>query len=207
VGIYGLKPAFRRALRPIERLLVRRGVPPDAITALGVAFAGIGGLGVWLGRNGTPWLLLVPLGAFLRTAANALDGMVAASTGTGRPLGEVYNEVADRVGDIAMFLPVLTVPGVPDALVAGTLAAMLATSYLGLAVKAAGGPRIYSGPMGKPDRLLVVGAAALLAMWFRPGGVFTGALVIVLAGSAVTFVQRVVAARRALMRAGEAGRS
>lgn len=176
-------------------------MPADAVTVAGVAFAGLAGFGIWLGRDGGPWLLLVPAGAFLRTAANALDGMVAARTGTARPLGEVLNETGDRVGDVAAFLPVALVPGVPDLLVAGTLAAMLISSYLGVVVKAAGGRRLYGGILGKPDRMLVLGAAAVVALFLSPDSVFVAALWIVLGGSVVTFFQRAAAARRELRRA------
>jgi CDP-diacylglycerol--glycerol-3-phosphate 3-phosphatidyltransferase len=198
VGIYDLKPAFRRVLRPIELTLIRRRVRPDTITALGLVFAAGGALGLWLGRRGTAWLVLVPLCAFLRTASNALDGMVAGSTGSGRPIGAVFNEIADRLADILFFLPLLTIPGLSDALVAGAIAAMLITSYLALAVKAAGGPRVSVGIMGKPDRMFVLGLAALIAIGVDPGTTFTWALWVIVAGCAVTFVQRVLAARRAL---------
>lgn len=200
MGIYGIKPRFRRRLERLERALIRAGVSADTITAFGIAAAGVAGFGMWLGRDGNAWLALVPLGAFMRTAANALDGMVASSTGTARPLGEVFNEVSDRVGDVAMFLPLMTVDGVPDPLVAGAMATMLTTSYLGLAVKAAGGQRLYTGVMGKPDRMFVLGAAALVAMAFDPGDVFTTALGVILAGCGITFVQRGVFARSALVR-------
>jgi CDP-diacylglycerol--glycerol-3-phosphate 3-phosphatidyltransferase len=198
LAIYSLKPAFRRALAPVEHALVRAGVSADAITVAGVFFAGLAGLGVWLGRDGNLWLLLVPAGAFLRTAANALDGLVAARTGTARPLGEVLNETADRVGDVVAFLLVALVPGVNDILVAGTLAAMLVSSFLGVAIKAAGGRRVYSGIMGKPDRMLVLGVAALVAMFVDPGATFLAALWIVMIGSLVTIAQRAIVARREL---------
>jgi CDP-diacylglycerol--glycerol-3-phosphate 3-phosphatidyltransferase len=200
VGIYSVKPVFRALLAPVASGLVRSGISADAVTAMGVAFAGLAGLGVWLGREGTGWLLLVPLGVFLRTAANALDGMVAQTAGTGRPLGEVFNETADRVADVAVFLPLALVPGIHPILVAGALAAMLVTSFLGVAVRAAGGPRVYTGIMGKPDRMFVVGAAALVAIWVDPGAVFTWTLWLVIAGCLVTMVQRAIVARRVLSR-------
>lgn len=198
MGIYAVKPAFRAALRPVAGVLVRAGVPADAVTLSGLVFAGVAGLGVWLGRHGSPWLLLVPAGAFLRTAANALDGMVAQATGTSRPVGEVLNETADRLADVAVFLPVGLVPGVPPLLVGASLAAMLIVSFLGVVIKAAGGPRVTVGVMGKPDRMFVAGAASLAALWADPGQVFTWALWIVLAGCAITLVQRARTALREL---------
>lgn len=195
---YRFKPAFRKALGPIGAVLVRAGVNPDAVTFVGLTFACLAGLGVWLGRNGSLWLLLVPASALIRTAANALDGMIAVTTNTSRPLGEVLNETADRVGDVAAFLPIAFVSEVNDLLVAGTLAAMLISSFLGVVVKAAGGPRLYSGIMGKPDRMLVLGVSALIAIFLAPGRVFMATLWIVLVGSMVTIVQRGVMARREL---------
>jgi CDP-diacylglycerol--glycerol-3-phosphate 3-phosphatidyltransferase len=177
---------------------VRAGVKADTVTIAGLAFACLAGLGVWLGRNGSPWLLLVPASALLRTAANALDGMITATTNTSRPLGEVLNETADRAGDVAAFLPIAFVPEVNDLLVAGTLAAMLISSFLGVVVKAAGGPRLYSGIMGKPDRMLVLGVSALIANFLDPGRVFMTTLWIVLIGSIVTIAQRAIMARREL---------
>jgi phosphatidylglycerophosphate synthase len=173
-------------------------VPADVVTLSGVAFAGVAGLGIWLGRHGSLWLLMVPAGAFLRTAANALDGMVAQATGTSRPLGEVLNETADRLADVAVFLPVCLVQGVPPLLVSAAVAAMLIVSFLGVVIKAAGGPRVTVGVMGKPDRMFVAGAAALAAMWADPGWVFTWALWIVIAGCAITLVQRARVASREL---------
>lgn len=198
MAIYALKPAFRKALSPLGRGLIGAGISADVVTVMGVMFAVLGGFGIWLGRHGDAWLLLLPLGAFLRTAANALDGWIAQETQTSRPVGEVLNETADRVGDVAIFLPVAFVHAPPQLLLAGTLSAMLVTSFLGIAVKAAGGRRVYTGVMGKPDRMVVMGVAGIAGVYFDPGTVFTVALWVVLVGVAITLVQRAVIARREL---------
>lgn len=198
MAVYALKPAFRKALSPLGRGLVRSGVSADAVTLAGVVFAILGGAGIWMGREGELWLLLVPIAALLRTAANALDGWIAQETGTGRPVGEVFNETADRVADVAMFLPVVIIDGVPSFLAAGALSAMLVASFLGIAIKAAGGRRVYEGVMGKPDRMVVLGAAAIAAILLDPGTVFTVALWLILVGCVATFAQRALIARREL---------
>lgn len=196
--IYRVKPAFRASLRGMERALIAAGVTADALTVAGVVFAACGGLAIWLGREGGPLLLVVPAAVFLRTAANALDGMVATTTGTARPAGLVLNEAADRVADVLIFLPMALVPGVTDLLVAGALAMMLTTSCMGLAVQAAGGPRLYAGPMGKPDRMAVVGLAALAAAWVDPQHAFSAALWVVVVGGGLTLLRRGQLARRVL---------
>lgn len=198
MAIYALKPAFRRALSPLGQGLIRAGISADAVTMSGVVFALLGGLGIWLGRTGNLWLLLLPVGAFLRTASNALDGWIAEETRTSRPVGEVLNETGDRIGDVAIFLPVAFIDGIPDLLVMGVLCTILVVSFLGIAVKAAGGPRVYAGVMGKPDRMLVMGAAGIAGVFVDPTNVFTFALWLVLAGALITLVQRAVIARREL---------
>jgi phosphatidylglycerophosphate synthase len=199
MGLYALKPKFRQSLGFVERRLIRAGVSADAITVVGLLFALAAGAALWFGRSGGGWLLIVPIAVFLRIAANALDGMVAIATGTTHPRGEVLNETADRVADVAIFFPLIAVPGLEPALVTATIAMVLITSTVGITARAAGGPRIYAGVMGKADRMLVVGFAAVVAYFAgNMDAVFSVALAIVLAGSAATFITRIAAVRRDL---------
>ena len=50
--------------------------------------------------------LVAALGAQLRLTANMLDGMVALASGRDSKVGELYNEVLDRVSDAAVFIGV-----------------------------------------------------------------------------------------------------
>jgi CDP-diacylglycerol--glycerol-3-phosphate 3-phosphatidyltransferase len=190
MGLYAAKPAFQRGLQGIERTLVRRRVHPDVLTAGAVVVSALGGLSLWA-ANWAPWLLLlVPTAAIVRIALNALDGLVARDTGLARPWGEVLNEMCDRLSDVALFVGAALAPGSDARLGVAVLVAMLLSSYLGTAAKAAGGRRQYGGVMAKADRMLVLSGAALLA-FFLPGvPVLTVALGVVLAGLVVTLVQR-----------------
>ena len=198
MGVYSIKPAFGRTLRPIEQGLVRAQVSADALTAFGLACAVGVGAGLWLGRDGGPWLLVVSALAILRTAANALDGNVARATHTDRPFGEVLNETADRLGDGAALVPFLFISGVPRSLAAAVLVTVLSTSFLAAITKAAGGTRLHSGPMGKPDRMLFLAAASIVAVWAAPHTVFTVTLWVMLAGVVLTFAIRLRDAHREL---------
>ena len=96
-GLYRLKPASQRLMRPFERLAVRLGISADALTLIAVPVAAFGGLCLALSDT-VPWLLLlVPLAAVVRLGLNLLDGMVARSTGSMHPLGELWNELGDRL--------------------------------------------------------------------------------------------------------------
>ncbi len=101
-GIYVLKPAFQRSLSGIERWLVARRVHPDRLTEAALALSALGGVSLYFAPV-QPWLLAaVPIVAVVRTALNALDGMVARDTGLARPWGEVFNELCDRFADVSL---------------------------------------------------------------------------------------------------------
>jgi len=140
--------------------LVRRGASPNVISLAGM-FCAIGA-GVLLALTpvaaeweGVAWLaaaLLIPL----RLIANMLDGMVAIESGSASRIGELFNEVPDRVSDTAVLVGLGYAHGSEPAL--GYLAAILAvfTAYVRAVGKVAGAPQFYSGPMAKPHRMWLV---------------------------------------------------
>ena len=140
---------------------------------------------------------LVPVFAFLRIMANALDGLVAQRSGTARPAGELFNESADRLGDAAFLGAAATLPGLaPIAL--GALAAAQLASFVGITARAAGGTRRYDGPMGKPDRMAVVSIAAIAAIFTERA--WPIALWVIAIGSLLTAANRYRLAHRELER-------
>ena len=193
MGVYAVKPWFRRRLTSTARALARQGATADQVTTVGVMASVAGGLAFAAGRLSRWAYLAVPGLALARTAANALDGLVAEQTATARPAGELWNETADRLGDAAFFAGAGTVPGVPGGLALAALAAAELSSYVGVAARAAGGSRRYEGPMGKPDRMLVLSVAALVAgrrRCRRPEIPLSAALCTVTAGAIATAAHR-----------------
>ncbi|HEY2592395.1 MAG TPA: CDP-alcohol phosphatidyltransferase family protein, partial [Chloroflexota bacterium] len=68
--------------------------------------------------------------------------------------------------------------------------------------KAAGGRRQYAGPMGKADRMIVLGVAAALGLVAPLPWAYNGCLLVVLAGLVPTIVQRARDTHRDLQPAG-----
>jgi len=190
MGVYAIKPRFQRLLKPAADALIARRIHPDAINGAGLLLA----LGMAASFYFAPaWPALywaLPLGAFLRTACNALDGMVARGLGVSSAFGEVQNELLDRLSDAAIFLS-LGLSGHCDLRLAAVgTAAILINSYLGILGKAAGGKRVYVGILGKADRMILVGVTGIVA-FFHPiplGWQIVGAVVVV--GSFVSAFQR-----------------
>lgn len=167
--------------------LAGAGVTPDQVTTAGVAASAVGALGFASGRWSSRAYLLVPAAALVRITCNALDGLVAELQGSGRPAGELYNETADRIEDLLFLGAAATVPGASPALSLGAVGASQLASFVGVTSKSAGADRRYDGPMGKPDRMLVLGVAGLAAgLGGKPSWFLNPALALVAAGSLVT---------------------
>lgn len=190
MGIYAIKPAFQRGLRPVEDALVDANVHPDVITGAALGLSVAGGAAFAFANQQPLVLLAAPVVVLGRTALNALDGLVAKRTGVARPWGEVLNEFSDRLADVAI-LGGIAISGVVNGyLAAGAIVAVLLASYLGVLSKAAGGPRQYGGVMGKADRMVILAVAAPLAVVTSVSAMMTGVFAIILAGAVITIVQR-----------------
>jgi phosphatidylglycerophosphate synthase len=145
--------------------LADHGVSPNGISIAGM-LAAIGA-GVCLAATSQAgwhvricWLAAGAL-AQVRLLANLFDGMVAIRRQVASPVGELYNEVPDRISDTAIFVGLGYAAG-GDVLL-GWAAALVAvfTAYVRAAVKVAGAPQDYCGPMAKPQRMFVVTVLAV----------------------------------------------
>jgi phosphatidylglycerophosphate synthase len=146
----------------------------------------------------------------MRLLANMLDGMVAVRRGTASPWGELYNEVPDRVSDVAILVGAgYTAGSVPEL---GYLAACVAlfVAYVRAQGKAVGGPQEFCGPMAKQHRMFVLTVAALASALLPAGWRLVGtstapelpaaALAVVIAGGVVTAWRRLHRVARSLGR-------
>lgn len=189
-GIYQVKPAFQRSLGGIESWLVERRVHPDWLTYAALILSVLGGGCLLFGPEQPLLLLAVPIVAIVRTALNALDGLVAKRTGLARPWGEVLNELCDRLADVALIGGVALAAPAHHVLGAAAVVVMLLSSYLAILSKAAGGRRQYAGPMGKADRMILLAVAAPLGLVLPLNVVYNAVLGIVLVGLVPTIVAR-----------------
>lgn len=159
--------------KALTRWLVRTGVTPNVISFTSIVFAALAGLCFYataLAQGGDRVLLCLGAALFcqLRLLANMMDGMVAVEGGKGGPDGPVWNELPDRIADIAILVGAgygLARLGVADAALGWSAAtAAVMTAYVREVVKSAGGPADFSGPMAKPHRMFVMTMAALVSI-------------------------------------------
>jgi phosphatidylglycerophosphate synthase len=183
--------------------LVSRKVSPNAISIVGMSACIAAGLALALTSieyNRAFWLIAA-LGAQLRLTANMLDGMVALAANRDSKIGELYNEVPDRVSDAAVFIGAGYAWGgnIPLGYIATILAVF--TAYVRAAGKIAGAPNEFSGPMAKQHRMLIITIACLYAALVPRScqifhvdnleiGVMALALIVIIAGCLITVVRR-----------------
>jgi phosphatidylglycerophosphate synthase len=158
----------RRIWQKMAAFLAARHVSPNAISIAGLIFGIAAGLllaatkfaeSAWLQR--VLWLGAAA-GMQLRLVANMLDGMVALASRKASRLGELYNELPDRVSDVAILIGAGYAVGGLSAF--GYIAACVAilTAYVRAVGKAAGAANLFVGPMAKPQRMFVLTIVALL---------------------------------------------
>jgi phosphatidylglycerophosphate synthase len=202
------RPIWRRA----AGTLARAGLSPNTISIVGMVAGVLAGIALALtARYPRFSIVLFVAGAVLiqaRLLCNMLDGMVAIETATASPVGELYNEVPDRVSDAATLVGLGYAIGGAPAL--GFLAAICAlfVAYVRAAAKVAGAPQDYSGPMAKQHRMFAATLAAIFCAFAPDGwhprwndgarGVPAIALAVICVGSVITVLRRLYHAGRVL---------
>jgi phosphatidylglycerophosphate synthase len=183
--------------------LAARNVSPNAISIAGMCACIVAGIA--LGATSVAdyrilWVIAA-LGAQLRLTANMLDGMVALASSRSSKVGELYNEVPDRISDAAVFIGAGFAWGGNIAL--GYIATILAifTAYVRAAGKIAGAPNEFCGPMAKQHRMLVITLICLysavtprswqvIAVSDWQIGLVTLGLTVIVIGCVITVIRR-----------------
>ena len=181
--------AARVVVEPPARLLLALHIHPNAITAAGFAVA-VGAAYLLAEGRFVAGGIVMLAGA----AMDMFDGAVARLGGKESTFGAMLDSVLDRLSEIAVLFGLLVfyVRGAHEAgayLAFGALAASLMVSYLRARSEGLGVPGDV-GLMGRPERIVVLGAGLLLgyAVW---------ALGIIAALASLTVVQRAVHVWRA----------
>lgn len=187
--------------------LVAVGATPNQVSLASIGFAAFGALMLCAagytessGLRAGAYLLAI-VGIQGRLLCNLLDGMLAVESGLRSKVGEVYNDLPDRVSDILLLyaagisLDDAQTIGLPGGAL-GSCAAIVAvlTAYIRLLGAACGTPHYFTGPMAKPHRMaLLTGACFLSAVQISWGADFpliALALWIIVAGGIATCVRR-----------------
>jgi phosphatidylglycerophosphate synthase len=157
----------RKTSQAMALWLAARGISPNTISLAGMFFGIAAGIAFAM-TSRTPDLrrLAWIAGAILvqlRLLANMFDGMVAIASQTASPVGELYNEVPDRVSDAAIFIGLGYSFGGDAVLGYAASCVAVFTAYVRAMGKVAGGPQEFCGPMAKQHRMFLATVLGLYA--------------------------------------------
>ncbi len=176
--------------------IAKTGITPNAISVCGMIFAILGGACFYFTQCGCfpPRLLWIAGAVFvqLRLLANLFDGMVAQLQKATSPLGELYNEIPDRISDAVILVGFGYAIGSSASL--GFVAACLAlfVAYVRAQIAVSGGKQLFIGPMAKAHRMAVIIGAAIATAILPEVAWPVYALWIVIVGSVLTAIRRIL---------------
>ncbi|MFB9717535.1 phosphatidylinositol phosphate synthase [Planobispora longispora] len=190
-----LRPAVTRILTPLGRVLVSRGIGPNAVTAAGTL--GTAAAALFFYPRGQLFAGTMVITFFV--LADLLDGVMARMTGEGSTWGAFLDSTLDRVGDAAIFSGlVLWFIVSEERVLAGVALFCLVSGALVSYVKARAeglGLTCDVGLAERPERLVVglvaTGLSGLGVPYILPAGLW-----LLAAASAVTVGQRLLHVHR-----------
>ena len=151
------------ASQAIARFLAARGIGANAISVAGLLCALLAGVLLGTTSAGSRWAwIAAALLMEIRLLCNMLDGMVALEKGAGTKLGEVLNEVPDRLSDAAVLIGLGYAAGGSAWLGFAAALAAVFTTYVRILGSAMGLPADFRGPMAKPHRMHAAAITAVL---------------------------------------------
>lgn len=189
---------------------VKKSVNPNHISLAGIFFAVVAVVFLFLGSQPEvkSWdrLWFYFLAAFniqLRLLCNMLDGMVAIEGQRQSKVGDLYNEIPDRIEDVIILVGAgYSVAHIFCVSILGWLAAIGAvlTAYIRVLGVTLGASAHFCGPMAKPHRMAVLTVACLLeSAIFMQGKWLVFALLIIILGTLITCIRRVSLIRKELI--------
>jgi len=191
-----VKDGFVRLVGPLARAFIRGGIHPNIITTVGTLIVIGAGVAFGFGKIRLGGLLLLLSGIF-----DILDGQVARLGGMTTTFGAFYDSTLDRVGESAVFAGLALyflqggVPAAQAPLAVGLAMTALVSSLLVSYTRARAeglGLECTVGIAARAERILLLGAPALLFGPGRNGALLFWIVVVLALATAITVVQRVV---------------
>lgn len=194
--------------RRLALALGRAGATPNAVSVTGIGWSLVACSAFALAPafDGVPGAIAFAVAAAaiqLRLLCNLLDGMLAVEGGLKTPLGELYNEIPDRLADVAILAGAgASARDLSGGLVLGCAAAIAAlfTAYVRVLGGSLGLRQRFTGPMAKQHRMFVLTVAALCTAGATALGMTARAmpigLAVITAGAVLTACLRIRAIAR-----------
>lgn len=194
------------------QLLLRWKLTPNAVSVLSVVFAAVGGWAMYLAPTGKCagcqvfWWLTAVAGIQLRLVCNLMDGLLAVEGGLKSAVGDLYNEVPDRIADTLLLVgagygAAAAHPWAADAGWAAAAGAM-STAYVRALGASLTGKQDFRGPFAKQHRMAILTAVCVISaleyIVNRSAWAMPVTLMLIAAGSVWTAARRLLGTAAAL---------
>lgn len=141
------------ALTPVAKKLIN--VNPNMISWAGLILAFVSGLLLYMSYETSYLLIAGAVMVLVSGYFDALDGKVAKLAGKAGRKGDYLDHVFDRYADLFMIGGVAVSGWCNPYLGLLALVGVMLTSYMGTQAQAIGAPRMYSGLLGRADRVVL----------------------------------------------------
>ncbi len=185
-----LKQKVQQMLATQAKAAHRVGLTPNRITGAGLILAFLAALAYYEWQNQPLYLALATVLLLLSGFCDALDGVVARLYGQATVFGGFFDSVLDRYADAAVYFGII-LGGLCD-LRWGIIAIVgsLLVSYSRARAEAAGIKMESIGLAERAERMIILLAATLIAVFWTPATVMNTAVILLAILSNLTVLQR-----------------
>ena len=195
ISLEFLKPGMYRFTDGMVAWMIRRGIHPNVVTTMGFLTTVAAGISFHLDHVRTAGFLVLIGGLW-----DLVDGRVARESGLASKFGSFYDSTLDRISEIVMYIGLASLyntihPEPRDLVMIYVIMAAMGGSVMVSYTRARAeglGLDCKVGLMQRPERVVLLGAAA---WWFGldfNGVVLTSVIVIVAILTNITALQRIV---------------
>jgi archaetidylinositol phosphate synthase len=185
-----LKERVQKALTTEARAAHGIGLTPNMITVAGAFLAFLSAISYSLWEINILYLLVATLLLLLSGFCDALDGVVARLYQETTSFGGFLDSLLDRYADAVVYVGII-ISGLSDPLSGSTaIIGSLLVSYSRARAEAAGLKMESVGLAERAERLLILAAASLVAMFWQPRTVMTAGVILIAILSNLTVLQR-----------------
>jgi archaetidylinositol phosphate synthase len=185
-----LKQKIQAMLATEAAIAHRLALTPNRISALGIILAFLAALAYAQWQTSALYLIGATAFLLLSGFCDALDGVVARIYQQATPFGGFLDSLLDRYADAAIYAAII-VSGLCDTIWGLTaLTGSLLVSYSRARAEAAGLKMESIGLAERAERIIILTAATLVALFWQPATVMNWSIIIIALLATFTVIQR-----------------
>jgi archaetidylinositol phosphate synthase len=185
-----LKKQFEEAVKVFVKPLEKIGITPNILTIMGVVIAVMTAYGYTLVPVNKAYLVYSGLMIVLSGFIDAIDGVLARSTGKVTRFGGLFDSVSDRYSDAIIFTGIIIARLCNELIGIIALFSSMLVSYARARAEMEGVKMAGIGLAERAERLTFLSLCSIVAYWWTPAINYGVIILAVLAQ--ITIIQRIL---------------